>query len=633
MRNDDDEPLKKQIMVFPYHIWLLSFLSLALTTTTTSANIGSSTDAGGGDGKIAKATYVVLWLLGAGGIAWIIYYCYYVVIKKQKLPSFSLTTARKTTAASSASSDDDDDSTKATKNAKPSLLDTSNSVSVKDLEFLSNTLRPDSTYWEVLTAVLATPETVEWSVQDLERVAATRRERRERDRKEQQKLESSGDQQKKIKADLLAFDDLVNQGGWDEDNDDDEDHDKAAKAAAAEKERKQNMELLKQAQGQGVILLEGVDDGVLGQAWVEATLQAAGVWPPRDLGVLTNMTFDWDGLDGDDDDNGQQQKQQQKQVGALQHPGVRRILCMTVGRLNSMMLNSHQDLLEAGSKQRIDQTYFKASMEFRSRVSMLLEAALRIAVTMRSQRLLATVIETVAMFKIGVKHDERTIPWFNTFMTRQYNILPRLKINSRTVTTVDGGHAVICPGDISEVLLEVERIHAENFLKVKAEMFKQQGIPPQVGLQSYREGWWFMLRVKRLDDDDDGTAAEPAATPPPTEPLFTESSQPPWTVDPVALSAFETEAPEYRLLTAWPMIIQNIAQQKGKIKIQFKAPAVPGKYRYYVGIKSQDFFGADQEVELDVTVVEAATVTRSKPKEADNDESKIADNDEPKKDK
>ena len=40
---------------------------------------------------------------------------------------------------------------------------------------------------------------------------------------------------------------------------------------------------------------------------------------------------------------------------------------------------------------------------------------------------------------------------------------------------------------------------------------------------------------------------------------------------------------ENRLTTAWrPLIVQNVALKGGKLKIQFKAPEVPGRYRLCV---------------------------------------------------
>ena len=53
-------------------------------------------------------------------------------------------------------------------------------------------------------------------------------------------------------------------------------------------------------------------------------------------------------------------------------------------------------------------------------------------------------------------------------------------------------------------------------------------------------------------------------------------------------------------------------------KVQFKAPSEPGKYIVYLGVRSQEFLGTDQEFELPIDVVDVATVTRV-PKVSDED--------------
>lgn len=51
-----------------------------------------------------------------------------------------------------------------------------------------------------------------------------------------------------------------------------------------------------------------------------------------------------------------------------------------------------------------------------------------------------------------------------------------------------------------------------------------------------------------------------------------------------------------------------------------KAPKVPGKYRFYVGVKSQDFLGADQEISIDAEIVDVSTVVRTEKKPPTEDE-------------
>jgi hypothetical protein len=523
-----------------------------------------------------------------------------------------------------------------------SLLDSSNSVSVADLQHLVRLLRPNSTYWEVLLAIVSAPENVAWSVADVHRVQRTRLKRRQQIQTERAHKEKGSSSLSRIVDDaVVSFEDLVNQGGWADDDEDDEDDENSAhinssllstkeralKAAQLEQEKKDRYEAMKQTTREAVVYCEGLDEGVLGQEWVERTLEQAGVWPPARVQLLSR---------------GLQQHDDCATIASSwdQHAGVRRMLCMTVGRLHSMMLNSHSDLLHAQSQgDKIDGTYFTASMEFRNRVSMYLEASLRIALSVRSQRLLQTVIETVTMFKLGVKcgadiaiptaispvtgqpltDKERSIPWFNTLMTRQYGILPRLRILERTVQPASANTAqeptdseptpaaptslpppcqTLATSQAAEILLKVERIHAQQFVAVKTQQFQKQQIPPAVGLSTYREGWWFLLRVQEISTDTDA-----AASPNTDDDFFAQPISLPWPTDPTDLVPFETEDSAHRLLTAWPMVIHNIAQEKGLIKIQFTAPSRAGTYRYHVGIQSQDFFGADQEIAMDVQVV------------------------------
>ena len=88
-------------------------------------------------------------------------------------------------------------------------------------------------------------------------------------------------------------------------------------------------------------------------------------------------------------------------------------------------------IVAAGAKGLIDHTYFKSTMEFRARTGLLLEAALRVAMSAKSYRLAKTIVETVSMFKVGaMSHDEKkTLDWFNSTMrkpTTRY-FLPKVK--------------------------------------------------------------------------------------------------------------------------------------------------------------------------------------------------------------
>jgi hypothetical protein len=262
--------------------------------------------------------------------------------------------------------------------------------------------------------------------------------------------------------------------------------------------------------------------------------------------------------------------------------------------------------VEAGSKQLIDQTYFKNSMEFRGRCGLLLEATLRTSVAVRNYPIAKTIVETVAMFKIGCPSPSKTA-WFDGIMQRQYQCLPRLKIDNTFIEST--GEKEMATGDVLAIGLELTRLHAEAFTKQKIAMFQKQGIPPQVALQTYREGWWFLVQAERLDGETPGSALEIK-----TDGMLKE-------VDTADIEKFQKATFEERLLTAWPMIVQNVAQKSGKVKIQCLAPPVPGKYKFTVSVMSQDFLGADQQFSVEGTVVDASTVTRKPKEEAKKEES------------
>jgi preprotein translocase subunit Sec63 len=266
--------------------------------------------------------------------------------------------------------------------------------------------------------------------------------------------------------------------------------------------------------------------------------------------------------------------------------------------------------VEAGSKGLIDQTYFKATAEFRKRAGLLLEAALRTAIALQSYRLAKTIIEAVTMFKIGTLKpiDPQTIQWFEGIMNRQYGCMPKVSLSNLKVFTDDEDE--IATNDTCTLEMDIDRLHAENFTKQKIAMCQKQGIPPQVALQTYREGWWVMVRAEKLD----GGQLPAIEYNPVNDQMKTLLSN-------VDVEAFSAEEQENRLLTAWPLIVQNCAQKSGKIKLHFKAPSVPGKYRFHIAVMSQEFLGADQELTCERTVVDEATVKRPE-EEDEGDEAK-----------
>jgi hypothetical protein len=250
-------------------------------------------------------------------------------------------------------------------------------------------------------------------------------------------------------------------------------------------------------------------------------------------------------------------------------------------------------IVAAGEKKLLDQTYFKNNLEYRSRAGILLEATLRLAICLNSYSLTKTIVEAVAQFKIGCTGDN--IEWFEGVIKREYGCLPRLDIRKKTIETP--GEKEIATGDLCCMEVELERTHAEKFTTRKIEMFKKQGIPPQVAFQSFREGWWFLVRAHRLDGE--GKPAEIDAE----SPLVSK-------VETGDLKKFKNIKAEESLLQAWPMLVRNIAQKSGTVKLQFKAPSVSGKYKFIVSVMSQEFLGADTEFSVQATIVDINSLGR-----------------------
>jgi hypothetical protein len=207
-----------------------------------------------------------------------------------------------------------------------------NTVGLQDIAFIASKLRPDSTHLDVLLAVASAPESINFGTKAHLRKEKLMQDRLDEAKKEEEERNKSKSLTSKSaaggKGNMFDLDD----DGW-ADDDDDEDLDEEAKRKAqlakeTEEQKKKDREQLKQATGKVKVLLEGLDDGVIGQDWVEKTLGKVGAWPPPDLRFVKDMTFEYGG----------------KKVSALEHPGLRRNLCNLQGRINSMALNSHPAL-------------------------------------------------------------------------------------------------------------------------------------------------------------------------------------------------------------------------------------------------------------------------------------------------
>lgn len=278
--------------------------------------------------------------------------------------------------------------------------------------------------------------------------------------------------------------------------------------------------------------------------------------------------------------------------------------------------------VEAGKKTLIDPTYFRSTMEYRQRTGLLLEAALRVAGSARSYRLYKTIVECVAMFKIGTTSvsDEKTLAWFKNVMIKTYGGeegIPRVKVSELNIETPDEDE--IATEDTCKLSIDIERPHAEAFTKQKIAMAQKQGIPPQIALQTFREGWWILIRCEKLDGpapvDNEHITKNPILA----------------ALDNGSKSKFMGEVEGNRLVNAWPFIVSNITQKTGKVNVTFRAPSAPGKYKFYVDVKSQEFLGVDQTFSIEKDIIDKALLERKEEeKEAAEGE---AEDEEPKKTK
>lgn len=509
-----------------------------------------------------------------------------------------------------------------------------------DAAYLVNCLRPTSTPLEILYAIATTPDTVAVTSKHV----ALANELREK------KLAHLAE--KKSEASHKSMDDLFDDDGWAEE---DEDDPAAAAAKKAKEEKEKEEKRLAKATGKDVtdvtkVKLEGVDDGVLGQEWVVSNLTKLGVWPPPGFTStdLNNKKFT--------DENG-------KKVSPLNHPGVKRALIMTMGRLNAKKLNTHPELMAAGPKGLIDPTYFQATMEYRQRVGQVLEGTLRMACTLRSYRLASSILDAIVMFKIGLMDVNSTEQrdWFNGLMVKQYgqggtpkliiddkflgvptpepekkdnksaadkkeeekNKIAQQIMQTKQVTTTDEKMALE---------MTITRQHAESFTKEKLAAAQKQGIPPQIAMQAYREAWFILVRARKVDDTDGvtpvttwdgalGDANHPASN---HMKFLKEKNDSLYKIlDSTTIQSFTTEFAstetncENRIVIGWPFVISNVAQKTGKVKIHLPPPVEAGKYEFCVTIKSQEFLGVEEEFKL---VVDVAKGVEKKKKDVEVDD-------------
>jgi len=486
--------------------------------------------------------------------------------------------------------------------------DKTNTVANFDASYLASKLNPDSSHLEVLYYIATTPENLDVTTETLKKIKQMRDEK-------QMVLQKAEEKAKQVHSIPVDDDD----GGWASDDDDESEESKAATLALkkAEEDKKKEIQKLNTSMGKkqdiSDIPLEGIDKGVIGQEWVLKRLTERNLWPPKlpkDAGTFKD-------------------KSTGKVCEPLDHPAVARNLLMTMGRLNAVMLNTHADLAKAAATGKIDQTYFKNTLELRQRSGLLLEAALRVAIAGRSYRLAKTIVETVAMFKIGVMSatSNQVIAWFQAVMEKQYGGkqgIPKLNIKGVKLETPD--EKEMATGDSLMLSVDIERSHAELFTKTKIAMCQKQGIPPQLALQSYREVWWVLVRTKRLTNDGDSKSSPVSSAVKPNGLASILS-------DPKALKKFDDESEENILILAYPFIVSNIMKKDGTVKVKFPAPSIPGRYDVMISIMSQEFIGCNEEFKVAAAnIVDIKDVKRTKV-EVETKKEEIKENTEDKKEK
>ncbi|KAL7510408.1 hypothetical protein ACHAXN_009900 [Cyclotella atomus] len=480
-----------------------------------------------------------------------------------------------------------------------------------EARYLANQLRPTSTPLDILYAAATSPDMLAITQKHLdlrEDVVFKKLEALKKDPNE---------------SNVTSMEDLLSDdSGWAEEEDDAATA--AAKKAALQKEKEAKQ--LAAATGKEDVTklkLEGIDDGVLGAEWVKKQCETLKCWPPPHF------------------------------QGDLSNPAVERNLLMTMGRLHAKQLNTHPELMKAGPEGNIDRTYFNSTLEFRGRIGQLLEAALKMACTLKCYRLSNSILDAMIMFKIGLMDctDEKELHWFKDMMLRQYgegntpklifgeqylgvpkppvsseseidnekeakkNEIAAMIAQSKQVTTTD---------DKMSLEIHVTRQHAESFTKEKLAMCQKQGIPPQIGMQTYKESWFIMVRAKKiggtLSESDvncgnDFLAQMKESGHKLYEMLNGETAQ-----------AFHEEfeeknsRDERRLVVAWPFEVKNVAQKAGRVTMNLMPPEEEGRYEFSVIFKSMDFLGVDEEFVLELDVKKGVEKEIVKEEEEDEEE-------------
>ena len=452
-----------------------------------------------------------------------------------------------------------------------------------EARYLANKLRPNSSPLDIIYAAACSPDML----------AITQKHLDLREDVVSKKLNAMKKEDKNSMEDLLADED-----GWAEDEDDAATA--AAKKAAEQKEKEADQ--LAAATGKEDVTklkLEGIDDGVLGAEWVKAQCTKLKCWPPPQY------------------------------QGEITDPAIERNLLMTMGRLHAKQLNTHPELLKAGPSGNIDRTYFNSTLEFRGRIGQLLEAALKMACTLKCYRLANSVLDAIVMFKIGLMDagDEKELTWFKDMMLKQYGEggTPKLLFSekylgvpvekpadgedkeekNKIVQMIEQTKPVTTTDEKMALEIHVTRQHAESFTKEKLAMCQRQGIPPQIAMQTYNEKWFIMVRARKIDGRISSTDTNYGDDH--LEVMKSNEHKLYEMLDDQTRAAFKKEfEPEHRadrrLVLAWPFEVKNVAQKSGRVMMNLLPPAEEGKYEFTVIFKSMDFLDVDETFTLELDV-------------------------------
>ena len=215
----------------------------------------------------------------------------------------------------------------------------SNKNGEDDVNYLLTNLHPDkSTHLDVLLLIATTPENINMTMASMEKenqIIQQKIDALKPKKDEEQKNSTNNDKDGKVDVDDDDNGEFDLDGDWGDDEDDEEDENIRANKKRQEEKEKLAQEVAR-ASGKNTnsmlenVKVEGVDDGVLGQKWVERTLGIVGCWPPVVKSEFVDVV------------NGGRKRDLGEWMN--ENKAVRRNVCMTMGRLYSNSLNTHPEL-------------------------------------------------------------------------------------------------------------------------------------------------------------------------------------------------------------------------------------------------------------------------------------------------